>query len=44
MSVSHTRTPVEVVEQGGRRRTIVDLSDVLSNATADFEPLRHSSE
>ena len=44
MSVSHTRTPVEVVEQGGVRRTIVDLSDVLSNATADFEPLRHTIE
>ena len=44
MSVSHTRTPVEVVEQGGIRRTIVDLSDVLSNATADFEPLRHTIE
>jgi len=24
--------------------SIVDLSDVLSNATADFEPLRHSIE
>ncbi len=36
------RSPIEVVERAGRRTTIVDLSDVLSNATADFEPLRHS--
>jgi kynurenine formamidase len=39
---SATRPVVEVVERGGRRLTIVDLSDVLSNETADFEPLRHS--
>jgi kynurenine formamidase len=44
MSASHTRTPVEVVVHGGVRRTIVDLSDVLSNATADFEPLPHTIE
>lgn len=42
MSVPTRRSPVEVVERAGRRLTIVDLSDVLSNATADFEPLRHS--
>ena len=44
MSAHASREPVEVVERDGRRRTIVDLSDVLSNATADFEPLRHSIE
>jgi len=44
MSAHASRKPVEVVERDGRRQTIVDLSDVLSNATADFEPLRHSIE
>ena len=42
MSVPRRRSPVEVVERAGRRVTLVDLSDVLSNATADFEPLPHS--
>ena len=42
MSTPTHRSPVEVVERGGRRLTIVDLSDVLSNATATFEPLPHS--
>ena len=42
MSTPTRRSPVEVVERAGRRLTIVDLSDVLSNATAEFEPLPHS--
>jgi kynurenine formamidase len=42
MSAHTERSPVEVVRRDGRRQTIVDLSDVLSNSTADFEPLRHS--
>lgn len=42
MSAPTRRSPVEVVERAGRRLTIVDLSDVLSNATAGFEPLPHS--
>ena len=43
MSAPTRRSPVEVVEQGGRRQTIVDLSDVLSSGTAEFEPLRTRS-
>ena len=42
MSDTIRRSPVEAVARGGRRLTIVDLSDVLSGATADFEPLPHS--
>ena len=42
MSASTRRSPVEITERAGRRLTIVDLSDVLSNATAGFEPLPHT--
>ena len=43
MSDTIRRSPgAEAVARGGRRLTIVDLSDVLSGATADFEPLPHS--
>jgi kynurenine formamidase len=31
----------EQVTRGGKRLTLYDLSDTLSNATAEFEPLRH---
>ena len=44
MSAPTRRSPVEIIEQGGRRQTIVDLSDILSSATAEFEPLPHSIE
>lgn len=44
MSSADGMQPVEVVVRAGRRLTIVDLSDTLSNATADFEPLPHSIE
>ena len=42
MSAPTRRSPVEIVERGGRRQTIVDLSDVLSSATAEYEPLPHT--
>lgn len=32
---------METFERGGRRVTLIDLSDTLENATKDFEPNRH---
>jgi len=32
---------VETFERGGKRITLIDLSDTLDNSTSDFEPNRH---
>ena len=34
----------EVFEHGGKRLTLIDLSDCLENATAAFEPNPHTIE